>query len=189
MVRTDRGSVCRGDGWPVDLWSGFTSVLDQLPGRSVCERLQTFLRSNLKEEVPIVAEWRRLLQDPSPGGGLRAKLLGTGWIPVPAKLELPFGTSACILSWSASPLRFDSLYDALESEYARRESVDLTNQAKYYMECILARLHGVTFGPNDSIEDKEFERTPVLLNLVNAFTELETRRIADPALGSLSHFR
>ena len=187
-VRIDRGGVCQGDGWPVDLWRSFTATLRELRGRSIAERLRAYLHSDWDEDVPIVAEWRRLLQAKSPEGGPEALRIGSGWIPVPAKLERSSGASACILSWSPSSFRFDSLQEALESGYARRESVDLANQVKYYLECVLARLHRVTFGPNDSIEDREFERSAAFLELEDSFTDLEARRIVDPALGPLDRF-
>lgn len=188
IVRTGGGSVCQADGWPVDLWRAFTSQLHRLRGGSVGEKLLAYLHSDSDGDVPIVAEWRRLLSVQSPVWGSGSTVIGRGWIPVPAKLELPSQTSACIFSWSPSSFRFDSLKDALESEYARRASVDITNQAKYYLECILAKLHQVAFGANDALEDKAFERIPAFLELVNSFTDREVRRIASSALGPLDRF-
>ena len=188
MVRTDPGGVCQGDGWPAELWKTFTSSLDSLPGRSVSEKLRSFLESDLRADIPIVAEWRDLLQPLSGRRKTADAYLGWGWIPVPETLELPSGTSACILSWSPSPFRFDSLRLALESADARLGRPDLPNQARYYLECMLAKLHGVTFGADDAIEDKWFEHDSSVVGLANPFAELENQRIADPGLGRLDRF-
>ena len=50
----------------------------------------------------------------------------------------------------------------------------------------LARSHGVEFGIHDRIVDEPFERGPEMACLAGVLTELESRRVADPAYGSLS---
>ncbi|HZW56734.1 MAG TPA: hypothetical protein VFF30_10645 [Nitrososphaerales archaeon] len=40
MVRSDKGSVCYGDGWPTELWDTFTSQLSSLPKGSIAEKLK-----------------------------------------------------------------------------------------------------------------------------------------------------
>jgi hypothetical protein len=189
MLRIDPGGPCQGDGWPVELWQSFTSELDRLAGESLGEKLAGFVTSGVKEDVPIVAEWRALLPGRVKPDGTRAAHLGQGWIPVPARLETPTRTGVCILSWSPSPMQFGSLREALESPAARREHPDLTNQARYYLECMLSRLHGISFGPSDALEDKLLEQSTSVMELKSAYYELERSRIADPAYGRLDRFR
>jgi hypothetical protein len=63
---------------------------------------------------------------------------------------------------------------------------DLVNQAKYYLECTLAKLHGVKFGKDDYIEDEAYERTTEVLEVGKSFRKLERERIAK--FGPLDRF-
>ncbi len=85
-------------------------------------------------------------------------------------------------------MAFQSLTEAIESAEARHEPPDLSNQAKYYLECMLSRFHCVEFGPSDTIEDRRFEHNPVLRELETEYEELEKMRIADPVRGRLDRF-
>lgn len=134
MLRIGPGGAGQGDGWPVELWRSFTSELDRLAGASVGEKLSSFVASGLKEDVPIVAEWRALLQRRVESDATRATHVGQGWIPVPARFETSARTSVRTLSWSPSRMRFGSLREDLESADARRLEPDLINQARYFLE-------------------------------------------------------
>jgi hypothetical protein len=188
LLRVDPGGLCQSDGWPIELWQRFISEMNHLAGDSVCEKLENFADSDRQGDIPIVVEWRALIRGRGSPDRPRTGLLGRGWIPVPARLETPGGAKTCILSWSPRRTMFRSLTDALESEEARREQPDPVNQARYYLECMLSKLHGVTFGPYDAIEDNRFEGSPLVRKLASSYHELEKRRIADAAHGRLDSF-
>ncbi|MDG6969398.1 MAG: hypothetical protein JRM74_04270 [Nitrososphaerota archaeon] len=186
MIRIGSGSVSHGDGWPEDLWKIFTSELENLPPGSVCEKLRSFADSRMREDEPIVAEWRALLQGASGIGG--ASLVGRGWIPVPAKLDAQQGPRACVVSWSPSGLSFRSLQEALDSNDPELGRPDLRSQAKYYLECMLAKLHGVAFGREDAIEDANFEKSPAFADLVGRYMANERDLISNPEFGRLDRY-
>ena len=186
MLRTGPGGVCSGDGWPVELWARFTARLEMLSGGSVAEKLRAFAQSDIDSNVPIVTEWRSLIHGTQPRGWARDSRTDRGWIPVPATIESPHGPGACIVSWSPSASVFQSLSEALDSREAKRGRVDLASQAAYYLECTLAEMHGVSFGPLDAIKDEAFEASPPVRALADSYRNLERQRIADPLRGHLN---
>ena len=189
MVRSDKGGVCHRDGWPVKLWDAFVSELDNLPDGTVAERLRGFLESRLRERTGLVAEWRARVKD---GGVIPAgereghAIIGESLLPTPARLVTDEGETECIVSWAARGRFYRSLSEALASPGAARQEPDLASQAKYYLECTLARLHGVRFGRDDFMLDEGYERTHDFLHVENSFKKLEQERIA--ALGKLDRF-
>jgi hypothetical protein len=188
MIRSDSGGVCAGDGWPVDLWNGFTSVIDQLPPGTISEKLRSFQDSRLLEQNPVVAHWRATLREEVVSGSTEFSAGRSGLIPVPATLVTEVGTTACIVSWDPNGLGFPSLSDALDSPGALINPPDLVSQARYYLESTLAKLHGIRFGPNDAVEDSRFARTPEVMGLQDSFRELEQQRISNPRFGLLDRF-
>jgi len=180
-----RGSVCAGDGWPAELWRAFNSQIENLPPGSLAERLSSFRDSRLEERNPIVSGWRDAIRE----GRLRpsAEPLAHrgGLIPVPATLVTEAGPTACIVSWDPRGQEFRSLSSAIKSPRAQSGPLDLESQARYYLECTLATLHGVRFGPYDAIEDEGFAHSRDVLRLENSLKGLEQERIADPKFGLL----
>jgi hypothetical protein len=180
MLRTDKGGVCHGDGWPVELWKAFVSELDRLPPGTVAEKLHSFADSRMQERHTVVAEWRARVNDgvvlPLGEDGLHG--LGESLLPVPVKMITPDGPGECIVSWAPQGKVYRSLSEALASPAASRRGPDLENQARYYLECTLAKLHGVRFGRYDSIEDEGYETTGEVLDLQASFRSREARRIA-----------
>jgi len=188
LLRTDSGGVCRGDGWPLRLWECFTDRLGELPAGSVGEMLEAYRVSVLDRDVPIVEEWRDAILGTAPRKPPSESQLGEGWIPVPARVESPSGPAACIFSWSPSTFAYRSLQEAIGSPEAKARHLDLTSQAVYYLECQLAKLHGVTFGPGDTVEDRWFEHSSPFGSLVDRYQAEERLRIADPSKGRLDRF-
>jgi hypothetical protein len=201
VLRTDAKGVCHGDGWPLALWEAFVSHVDDLPQGSVARRLWGFAAASPtaqeeEREDPVVSEWRALLRGAPPPLPPERSRLGVGWVPVPAALltwsdaKTAIG-SYCILSWSPRPAGaplFRSLSEALSSSEALHRKPDLRSQARYYLECDLAKLHGVRFGPDDLIEDEVFARAPEVQSLRERLTAAEQERIADPGFGPLDRF-
>lgn len=178
MVRSDKGGVCHGDGWPVKLWKDFVSELDNLPGGTVAEKLRSFSESNLQERNAMVAEWRaRLKEGRVIPLALGHPAIGENWLPTPARLDTDNGTTECIVSWAPFATVHRSMSEAIASSEAVQKP-DLVNQAKYYLECALAKLHGVRFGRDDYIEDEAYERTAEVLEVGKTFRKLERERIA-----------
>ena len=134
----------------------------------------------------MVAGWRLLIRGKPEEAALPDSSTGLGWVPVPVTVQVDSGDEIGILSWSGSSMRYPSLHEALRSHDAERLRPDLSSQATYYMECTLARLHGVQFGSTDYIVDEPFERGPALATLASSMIEQESRRIADSAFGLLS---
>jgi hypothetical protein len=190
ILRSDKGSVCNGDGWPKEFWDAFLSELNHLPKGTVAEKLRSFLDSNLQDSNKIVSHWRSSLRDTKLDSSPKEPWeMDKGLLPVPVPLEFNGKSSTCILSWSPGASRYDGLSEALVSPEAMRYKPDLVNQAKYYLECILAKLHGVNFdNSEDLIEDQEYARRPEVRKIESSFMELEKRRIADPNLGRLDRF-
>jgi hypothetical protein len=186
MVRSDMGGVCVGDGWPVGLWKAFLSELDSLPDGTIAEKLRGFSESNIQEGNAMVAEWRERLKAGRvipPEGGPSA--FGESWLPTPARLDTDDGTTDCIVSWAPSARAFRSISEAIASSESAQKA-DPVSQARYYLECTLAKLHGVRFGNHDYIEDDAYERTAEVLEVGKSMRELERERIAK--LGPLSRF-
>jgi hypothetical protein len=188
MLRSDRGGVCAGDGWPVEFWDAFTSVIDHLPPGTISEKLGSFRDSGLQERNPAVAEWRAVLRGGSVRPSNEPSEIGGGWVPVPATLVDTTGTTACIVSWDPKGPAFRSLSDALDSPEAHRAHPDRLSQARYYLECTLGKLHGVRFGPHDAIEDERFAHSPEVLGLEDSLKGLEQERVSDPRRGALDRF-
>ena len=179
------GSVCAGDGWPSALWKAFTSEIDSLPPGSLAEKLRAFRDGRRQGRTAAVAEWREALREGRPRSPAGAWPAGGGWIPVPATLRTQDGTTTCIVSWDPYGREFPSLSDALRSPDDGREPADLGGQARYYLECTLARLHGVRFGPRDALRDREFARSPEVRKLAAPLRRLERERIASSRFGRL----
>ena len=188
VARSGPGSVCQGDAWPPALWQGFLSALPRLPAGSIAEKLRDFAESDLLSDVPVVRQWRAWLHESAPEGDGSEPSTEYGLIPVPATLRTMRTTRACIVSWSPTTRRFRSLTEALESPEGLRRKPDLGNQARYYLECVLAKHHGVLFGTGDSVEDQRFEQTPEFQKIVNELTGSEIARLADPAYGRFDRF-
>jgi hypothetical protein len=186
MVRSDNGGVCVGDGWPVELWKAFVSELDNLPDGTVAEKLRSFSESNFQEGNAMVAEWRRRLRAGRVIPPERGRpVFGESWLPIPARLDAENGTTGCIVSWAPSARVYRSMSEAIASSEAVHKP-DLVNQARYYLECNLAKLHGVKFGKDDYVEDEVYERTAEVLKVGKSLMKLERERIAK--LGPLSRF-
>lgn len=181
MVRSDKGSVCHGDGWPKELWDTFIGELTNLPKGSVAEKLQSFLNSELREENQIVSKWRDRVKRGTLVPLKEQEGIDKSWIPVPARL-MTHGKSEsmCIFSWSPGAVFYSSLSEALASSQAISRKPDPINQAIYYVECTLAKLHGVSFdSPNDLLEDKEYARRPEVGDVWDTYSKLEQERITD----------
>lgn len=164
--------------------AGRRRVASERRTRSPCTGAERVI-SEFDEEVPVVAEWRRRVRgEPWSREGTGSRI-GPGWFPIPARLDGTAGTHNCILSWSPSASPYSSLDQALRSNRSDREPVDRTNQARYYLGWVLARLHGVSFGSGDAIEDASFERTEEVRELSEAYFEQETSRIVEARRGRL----
>ncbi|MDG6900281.1 MAG: hypothetical protein JRM88_06950 [Nitrososphaerota archaeon] len=188
MVRSDKRSVCHGDGWPTELWEAFTSQLANLPDGSIAEKLQRFLDSDMLDENEAVVLWRKRVKGGVTVPPEERTSIDERWLPVPALLVSTDQPSRCIVSWSPGADFNRSMSDALASRVARLRRPDLTNQAKYYLECTLSRLHGVRFGPDDRVEDSRYENAKEVLEIRESLEKLERQRIADPKLGLLDRF-
>ncbi len=189
MIRSDKGSVCYGDGWPKELWDAFTSELDNLPEGTVAEKLRSFLDSNLQRESGFVSLWRKRLKNGRLVRFEEQEELDRYWLPVPATLVVDKMKTQCVFSWSPGALFYGSLSEALSSPEAIEKKPDYQNQAKYYLECVLAKLHGVKFAfPNDFLEDEEYANRPEVKALQGSFTQLEKKRISDRRFGRLDRF-
>jgi hypothetical protein len=185
LLRSGPGSVAQGDGWPTELWDSFLASRERLGRGSVGEQLRAFAETSSANDAPLVTEWRRLLRGEPAAGRAEEDPLRGGWLPVPASLDAPFGPRVCLVSWSPSPLRFDSLTTALGSAFAEREAADVENQARYYLECRLAARHGIRFSADDALIDRAFEAGPSVRRLRGEWTALEDERIGDPRYGRL----
>lgn len=185
LLASGPGSVAAGDGWPPALWAAFLACRDRLPPGSVGEQLRAFARASTPDEEPTVTAWRRLLRDGGDTDRDRAGPLGEGWLPVPAELESPDGPRVCIASWSPSPVRFESVTAALASDLAEQRGADVEQQARYYLECRLATLHGIRFSADDALADRAFEAGPTVRGLRATYASLEEGRIGDPSYGRL----
>jgi hypothetical protein len=188
MVRSDKGSVCYGDGWPVELWDSFTAHLGGLPGYSVGEKLKCFLDSDLEEATESVKLWRARVRAGAIVPPEERTAIDEYWLPVPARLTSDAGPANCIVSWSPGATFYRSISEALGSREASKKQPDLANQAKYYLECTLAKMHGVRFESGDFLEDVAYERTEEYQRFAGAFEELERQRISNPRLGALDRF-
>lgn len=187
LVSTGEGSVCGGDGWPVRLWNAFVEEIPYLPERTVGEKLSCFLDSRRGEDEPAVSEWRSAVKAGrvvEPGGHG-----GRGWLPVPAKLVAKEVSWSCIISWSPVSNLYSSLSEALDSREAQLMRPDPASQARYYAECVLAKMHGVSFeGPGDFLEDAGYASRPAVRKVLDMLAELETVRVAERSMGPLSEF-
>jgi hypothetical protein len=187
VLHTGPGSLCQSDGWPGELWKTFIAYADRLADGSIGEKLMAFVKSDLGADIPVVAQWRALIQGKKEYARGESPV-GRGRVPVPVTLESDSGARVCIISWSARSMKFRSSNEALHSPEAQRLKPNLMSQAMYYLECVLAKSHGVEFGSNDYIEDKPYEQTLVVIGLARSVTELESQRIADPKYGRLDRF-
>jgi hypothetical protein len=185
LLSSGPGSVCAGDGWPVELWDAFTSALGRLPPGSIAEKLESFRDSRIEADNPIVANWRATLREGGLSPSPKASAGRGGWIPVPSPFQIGTGTTACIVSWDPAGQGFPSLSDALHSVAGSRYLPDRTSQARYFLECTLSRLHGVTFGPHDALEDPEFAKSSEVTALQDSLRTFEREHIAHPGFGLL----
>jgi hypothetical protein len=188
MVSSGRGSVCYGDGWPRGLWEAFASELDRLPAGTVAERLHHFLDSDSQQENEWVSLWRKRVKVGSLVRSGKQTDLDSYWLPVPATLEVVGGATAttthCVVSWSPGAPFYESLSEALSSGEAKVRNPDYHTQAKYYLECVLGKLHGVRLdSPGDYVEDAEYAARPEVKELLASFTRLEQERIQDERFG------
>lgn len=188
LLRTGPGSVSEADSWPKELWERFTSELGHLPPGTVAEKLRDFAESDLQNQAPVVRTWRSWLHAGEGEFDGSESTVEYGLVPVPATLRTMRTTRACIVSWSPTTRRFRSLTEALQSPDGQRRGPDLRNQARYYLECVLAKHHGVRFGTGDAVEDDRFEQTTEFQGLAGEMTRLELARLADPALGRFDRF-
>ena len=188
MIRSDKGSVCQGDGWPSKLWDAFLSELPNLPSGTIAEKLSSFLDSNLKEENPLVSEWRRKVRNGKIVEPEKESIIDRSWVPVPASLIIGNKKTQCIFSWSPGAQFYPSISEALSSSEAIEKKPSLENQAKYYVECTLAALHGVRFGSDDYVEDMKYTFTDEVQRVQKDLVKLEQERIADRNLGFLDRF-
>ena len=188
MIRSDRGSVCQGDGWPVELWNAFLSELDNLPSGTIGEKLSCFLDSDLKEENSLVSKWRSRVREGRIAESPEESIIDKSWVPVPASLVIGNAKTKCIFSWSPGARFYPSISEALSSKEAIEKKPNLENQAKYYVECTLAALHGVRFGSNDHVEDMKYTFTDEVQRVQKDMVKLEQERIADRNLGFLDRF-
>ena len=189
MIRTDRGSVCYGDGWPKELWNAFISELHNLPDGTIAEKFRNFLNSNLQGSNDFVSQWRKRLADAILVLSEEQSEIDQSWLPVPATLVVDGNTSECIVSWSPGAIFYQNLSEALASPEAIRKKPDLVNQAKYYLECVLAKFHGVSFdNPNDFLEDQGYALSPEVQRIQDSFAKLEKERIRDTRFGRLDRF-
>jgi len=181
LLGTGPGTVCAGDGWPEELWRAFMAKFDDLPPGTVAERLRHFATDAGRAGEPgIVAEWRRRLGSGEPPRVDNSVAGGGGWMPVPADLVTPAGTSQCILSWAPNAASYTSLTEAM-SNAGRR--LDLASQASYYVECVLAKLHGIQFGPHDRIEDESFARRSEGQDSIRRVQPCEEQHVASAKFG------
>ena len=189
LIRSDNGSVCFGDGWPKEFWDVFTSELDNLPEGTVAAKLRSFLDSDLQAENEIVSLWRKRLRNGTLVRFEEREELDKYWLPVPATLVVDKVKTQCVFSWSPGASFYGSLSEALSSTEGIEKKPDYQNQAKYYLECVLAKLHGVKFTfPNDFLEDEEYANRPEVKALQGPFTQLEKERISDRRFGLLDRF-
>ncbi|MDG6968444.1 MAG: hypothetical protein JRM86_01530 [Nitrososphaerota archaeon] len=187
LVRTGKGSVCSGDGWPVSLWRAFLEELPDLPGDTVAGKLSSFLDSQEREDELAVSSWRKAVE-----AGRVVEPTGAswrGWLPVPARLVAGGRSGTCVFSWSPESNLYDSLSEALRSPEARLMKPDPESQARYYAECALAKLHGVSFEETgDSLEDESYSRRPAVERVLESLSRLEAERVADRSMGTLDRF-
>ena len=188
MLRLDKGGVCQGDGWPVKFWEVFTSQLDRLPEGTIGEKLRSFSESGLLDNSNLVAEWRSLVSNARQLGEDEQSIFQESWLPVPATLVSEGSTTECIVSWAPKANFYQSISEALSSPEAARRGPDPENQAKYYIECTLAKLHGVNFCPEDLIEDAAYEHSSQVVKFQDSFTRLEKSLLESSEFGSLDRF-
>jgi hypothetical protein len=189
MLGTGPGTVCSGDGWPVELWSAFVAAADRLPRGSVADQLASYaFDGEWDDRIPAVRDWRASLRSGAPKESPSKAVTFASWIPVPAELISESGMSHCTVSWSPSTLRFASLDEAVSSKLALKLGLNLQGQTAYYLECVMATLHGVQFGSDDLIVSEAFEDRPEVKALRGSYLRLERTRIADPRLGRLDRF-
>jgi hypothetical protein len=190
VIATGPGSVCSGDGWPRELWTAFTSTLDELPPGTVAEKLNHFaVEADSPDQPEIVTGWRAQLRTEELPALTSASAVGGGWVPIPAELITPEGTSHCIVSWAPFASTYRSLSEAIASPLADRQQVDLVSQATYYVECTLAELHGIRFGPDDGIEDEEFAKRTEVMEVQERLRRFEEDHIASPGYGRLDAYQ
>jgi hypothetical protein len=141
MLGTGPGTVCAGDGWPEQIWSAFIAKLDDLPPGTVAEKLRHFAtKVDEAGEPKVVTEWRSRFRSGELPRANQASTLGAGWLPLPADLVTPNGTSQCIISWAPTAATYTSLSEALATLVGPHQIPDLASQARYYVECTLAKL-------------------------------------------------
>lgn len=178
-----------GDGWPKEVWDSFRTELSNLPKGTLAQKLRSFLNSDLREENEFVSLWRKRVRSTALIRLEEQEELDKYWLPVPATLIFNGTSTDCIFSWSPGTIFYGSLIEALSSPEAQEKKPDLENQAKYYLECVLAKLHGVKFdSPSDFIEDKAYVLRPEVKELLASFTKLEKERISDKEFGRLDRF-
>jgi hypothetical protein len=186
VIATGPASVCAGDGWPPELWKAFTSTLDEAPPGTVAEKLNSFAAAADSPDQPeIVTGWRAQLRTAERPALTSLSALGGGWVPIPAELITPERTGHCIISWAPFAPAYRSLSEAIASPLADKQPVDLASQATYYVECTLAKLHGIQFGPDDAIEDEEFAKRSEVENVRKRLRRFEEDCIARPDFGRL----
>jgi hypothetical protein len=189
LLGTGPGTVCAGDGWPEQLWSAFIAMLDDLPPGTMAEKLRYFAtEADEAGEPEVLTEWRSRFRSGEPPQVNGASTLGQGWVPVPVDLVTPNGISQCIISWAPTAATYTSLSEALATPVGQQQSPDLASQATYYVECTLAKLHGVRFGPHDWIEDESFARRTEVEDATRRLQRFEEEHIASHDFGRLDAY-
>jgi hypothetical protein len=182
------GTVCAGDGWPIELWQRFLSRLEVASGGSIAEQLHRYLAEPGTTDGREAAAWRALVGTNAPDPRESERFLGTGWLPFAAPLEAAGDRSMCLLSWSPSIERFATFHEALASPTAGRLRPDARSQATYFVEATLARLHGVHATAPDALADPEYLRDPIVQEVLATLEPEERTRINDPRFGPLDRF-
>jgi hypothetical protein len=187
MLSTGAGSICQGDGWPVALWRQLTSRIHGRGEATIAARLRALAMDTADTSDDPVTAWRVAITRGEVDTTSAERAFEGRWIPVPADLSVGEERSACIVSWSPTAPFFPSLSEAIRSgTRSNGQQVDLLSQAAYYLECTLATLHGVRFGADDHILDRQYEGTPELAQMRPLFQARELQYVQNSAFGNLS---
>jgi hypothetical protein len=187
LLSTDAGSVCASDGWPVELWHSLLAALRRRDSRGVADGLRELVLAGPNDaEDSSIAAWRSAIASRAADMEAAHQRWTNRWLPVAAELLTQQGPTACIVSWSPTARPFASLSEAIAIGMADGRGIDRESQAVYYLECTLATMHGVRFGLDDQIVDKDYEETPEVKRLLPLYQYREAQHVADAAFGDLA---